>query len=82
MTCAERVQNSDFVTLLNGFKTWSTPGSDRRVPDPNAFSSFDNLLNAVRSQKSEEGAGLGDESATSGLDLCGMQRDLGTVVSF
>ena len=81
MTCAERVQNPDFVTLLNGFKTWNAPGSNRRVPDPNAFGSFKLV---ERSQVAEvgRGAGLGDESATSGLDLCGVQRDLGTVVSF
>lgn len=57
---------------LDDLETSDAPGPDRRVPDPNAFCPFNEPVG--RSPVVEVGrwARPGVESATSGLDLCGM----------
>ena len=64
---------------------WITSGSldasgpDRRVPDPNVFHHFDRPVGCDPVMEVKR-ARLGVENATSGLDLCGMQRDLRAMV--
>jgi len=65
---------------MDDLKALNTPGPDCRVPDPDGFRPFNEPVG--RSPVVEVGrwARLGVESATSSLNLCGMQRYLRGVV--
>lgn len=102
--CAVRVQNLDFVTVIDThgrqvnaanrldhtvhekhvamdeFKTLNAPGPYCRVPDPDVFRPVDKSVGRGAVVEVGRWSRLGVESATSGLNLRGMQRHLRAVV--
>ena len=56
------------------------PGPDCRVPDPDVFRPFNEPVGDSPVVEVRRWARLDIESATFGLDLCGMQRDLRAAV--
>jgi len=64
----------------NDFKTLKAPGPNCSVSDPNVFRSLDEPVGYGPVVEVGRWARLGIESATSGLDLCCVERDVRAVI--